>query len=86
MTPKKCTRDVESRRKQANNPSSFPSKNVERYMTTFSNRTIAIERGIKDDLNAFGIKSLFDEMDWSMIYNMKKLIYPTLVRIFFLLI
>jgi hypothetical protein len=83
MAPKKCTKDVELRRKQANDPSSFPSENVERHMTTFSNRTISIERGIKDDLNAFERKSLFDEMDWSMIYNMKKPICPTFIRILF---
>jgi hypothetical protein len=47
MTPQKRSRDVESRRKEANNPHSLTSDNVERYMNSFSNRAIAIERGIQ---------------------------------------
>jgi hypothetical protein len=34
MTPQKRSRDVESRRKEANNPHSLTSDNVERYMNT----------------------------------------------------
>jgi hypothetical protein len=61
MTPKKCTKTSESKSNTVNDPQFIPS-NIERYMNNFSNRVIAIERGIRDDVNVFGINTLFDEM------------------------
>lgn len=69
--------------KRANDPQPPPSDNVERYMTTFSNRFTVIERGVGDKVNAFGINTLFEEIGWSNIYNMKEVIYPYLIRMFF---
>jgi len=61
MAPKKCTRKSESKRNRVNDPQFIPN-NIEKYMNNFSNRVIAIERGIRDDINVFGIDTLFDEM------------------------
>jgi len=82
MALKKCLKTNESMSKRANDPQSPPSDNVKRCMTIFSNRSIAIERGVGDEVNAFVINILFEEMSWSTIYNMKKAIYPSLIRMF----
>jgi hypothetical protein len=61
----------------------IPSDNIERYMNNFLNRVIVIKRGIRGDVNAFETNTLVDEMGWSSTYNMKKPIYPTLIRMFY---
>lgn len=68
--------------KRANDPQSPPSYNMKRCMTIFSNRSVAIERDVGDEVNAFVINTLFEEMGWSTIYKMKKATYPSLIRKF----
>jgi hypothetical protein len=75
----------ESRNKKANDPQFIPSDNIDRYTDNFSNRAITIERGIRDDVNVYRIDTLFDELGWSGIYNMKNPIYLTLIIMFFVI-
>jgi len=83
MALKKQIRTSELKSKRDNDPQSPPSDNIERYMITFLNRSIAIKRGIGDDLNVFGVENLFEKIGWSSIYNMKKATYPSFIRMFF---
>lgn len=46
MTPKKYIRDVESRRKQVNEPNFPQNDNVEKFINSFANQFIAVEKGL----------------------------------------
>lgn len=62
MALKKRLKTNKSMSKRANDSQSPPSDNVNRCMTIFSNRSIAIERRVGDEVNAFVINTLFEEM------------------------
>jgi len=46
MVPNRRTRDIELRRKRVNNPNIPLSDNVEKFMNSFVNWSIAVERGL----------------------------------------
>ena len=83
MAPKRRLRRTESRSKQANDPTSSSGDNVQRFLSNFSNRAISVERGLDNDLSAFGIDTLFAEMGWYSLYEYRKPTYPKLMRMFF---
>ena len=53
---------MESKSKKANDPTSYQGDNVKKFLSSFANRSIAIERVLITDLYAFGI----DEMNASI--------------------
>lgn len=74
---------MESRSKRANDPTSYQGENIQRFLVSFSNRSIVVARGSKLDLCAFGIDTIFKEMGWSTLFCLKKPTYPKLIKMFF---
>jgi hypothetical protein len=74
---------VESRSKKANDPIFYQGDNIQRFCTSFSNRSIVIERGLGNDLCVFGIDGIFEQIGWSTLFYIKKPTYSKFIKMFF---
>jgi hypothetical protein len=83
MSWRKRQREVESRSKKANDLTFYQSDDSQRFFSSFSNRSIAIERGLGNDRCAFKIDGIFEQIGWSTLFYIKKSTYSKFIKIFF---
>jgi hypothetical protein len=83
MAPKKHSRDVKSRSKRANDPTSYQGDNIQIFLSSFSNRAIDEEKGLKNDLSTFGIDTIFDKMGCKTLFDLKKPTYSKIIMMLF---
>jgi hypothetical protein len=68
--------NVELKSKKANDPTSYQGDNVKKFLSSFANRSIAIERVLIIDLYAFGIDEMNASISWRNLFFLKKPSYP----------
>uniref|UniRef100_A0A6M2EW08 Uncharacterized protein n=1 Tax=Populus davidiana TaxID=266767 RepID=A0A6M2EW08_9ROSI len=79
MASRTHQRMVKSKRKMVNNPTSYQCDNIKRFLNSFSNGFIAIERGLGVDLCAFEINTIFEDIGSTILFYLKKVTYPKLI-------
>jgi len=83
MAPNKHLGDIKTRSKRANDPTSYQGDNIQRFLSSFSNRVIVVEKGLKNYLITFGVYIIFNQMGWITLFDLKKPIYLKLIEMFF---
>jgi len=84
MAPKKHLGDIKTRSKRANDPTSYQGDNIQRFLSSFSNRAIVVEKGLENDLITFSIYTIFNQLGWITLFDLKKPIYLKLIEMFFI--
>jgi hypothetical protein len=59
MGSKKHIRDMESRSKRVNDPTSCEGDDIQRFINSSANKSISRERGLGNDLSTFDIDTIF---------------------------
>jgi len=66
-----------------NDPNIPLSDNVEKFMNSFTNWSIVVERGLRSMVRDFEIDTIFDYMGWQNLFHLKNPTYLKLIRMFF---
>jgi hypothetical protein len=65
-----------------NDPNILLSDNVEKFVNSFANWSIVVERGLRSMVRDFEIDIIFDYMGWQNLFHLKKPTYLKLIRMF----